>query len=476
MKLIKEQCYIDGKWVGKKSIPVHNPSTGALIGEIPNMGAEETKSAVQAASKAFPSWAARTPKERSLLIRRWYELIMENLDDLATIMTMEQGKPFPEAQGEIRYAASFPEWFAEEAKRVYGEIISSPVPKQNLFAFYQPIGVVGAITPWNFPSSTVTRKCAPALAAGCTMVLKPSEFTPFSAFALAALAEQAGIPPGVFNVITGDAPAIGNALTGSPDVHKISFTGSTKVGKLLYAACANTVKKISLELGGSAPFIVFADANIDDAVQGLIDSRFRNSGQGCTSADRVFVEASIYDTFTKKLVQATSQLKVADGFEAGAKQGPLINEAAVAKVERHIADALSKGAKIACGGKRHPLGRTFFEPTILTHVTADMQVAQEETFGPVAPLLQFHTEEEAIQMANDTSYGLASYFYSQNVDRIFRVSKKIQAGMVCVNTGLLHSEAIPFGGIKESGLGREGSHYGIEEFLVLKSICLANKE
>ncbi len=469
----RKQCYINGKWADAKNgalFPVHNPSRGTLIGAVPKMGKEETRAAIAAAHAAFPLWRAKTAKERSVSLRRWYDLMIEHLDDLATILTTEQGKPFSEAQGEIRYAASFIEWFAEEGKRAYGDVIPSPSNSQRLFVVKQPIGVVGAITPWNFPSAMITRKCAPALAAGCTMVLKPAEATPFSALALAELAHEAGIPPGVINVLTGDPGQIGEEMMQNPKVRKITFTGSTRVGKLLIAGSAHNVKKLSLELGGSAPFIVFADADFSAAIEGLIASKFRNSGQTCICADRIFIQDPIYEKFSEALTLAVQNLKVADGFDPGATQGPLINAAAVEKVELHIADALAKGAKVITGGKR--LKGTFFEPTVLCDVSMDMRIAKEETFGPVAPLIRFKTEEEVIHMANDTQYGLASYLYTSHADRIWRVAEALENGMVSVNGGLFANEVVPFGGIKESGIGREGSKYGLDEYLEMKAICM----
>jgi succinate-semialdehyde dehydrogenase/glutarate-semialdehyde dehydrogenase len=471
----RHQCYIDGKWCHAKSgesFSVHNPSTGKVIGDVPKMGKDETRSAIDAAHAAFPSWRAKTAKERSAYLKRWYDLMIEHLDELATFLTTEQGKPFHEAQGEVRYAANFIEWFAEEGKRAYGDVIPTPNGSQRHFVIKQPIGVVAAITPWNFPSAMITRKCAPALAAGCTIVVKPAELTPFSAFALAELAEMAGIPPGVINIVTGDPEEIGEEMTQNPKVRKITFTGSTRVGKLLITQSANTVKKLSLELGGSAPFIVFADANLQAAVDGLIISKFRNTGQTCICADRIFVENSIYEPFSEALKKAVKKLKVGDGFAPGVTQGPLINKAAVEKVEAHISDALSKGAKTICGGKR--LEGTFFEPTILCDVAMDMRVAKEETFGPVAPLIRFKTENEAIQMANSSEYGLAAYLYTSDSDRIWRVSEALENGMVCVNGGLFSNEVTPFGGVKESGFGREGSKYGLEEYLEIKAICLTS--
>ncbi len=439
------------------------------------MGAEETKAAIEAAHQALPEWKGKPAKERSRILRRWYELILEHKDDLAAILTSEQGKPLAEARGEIQYGANFIEWFAEEAKRVYGDVIPSEIKNQRFVVIKQPIGVVAAITPWNFPNAMITRKCAPALAAGCTVVLKPSEATPFSAFALAELGCKAGIPPGVLNVVTGEAGPIGTEMTTHPWVKKLTFTGSTRVGKLLMAASAGTVKKVSLELGGSAPFLIFADADLEEAVDGLIASKFRNTGQTCVCADRIFVEDSIFDPFTKALVKKVKALKVGDGFEPGIEQGPLINAAAVEKVERHIQDAVSQGALLLCGGKRHPLGKTFFEPTVLSHVTSSMQIMNEETFGPVAALMRFSSEKEAIHLANDTEFGLASYLYTQDIGRVWRVSEAIEAGIVSVNGGIFANEVAPFGGVKLSGLGREGSKYGMDEFLEIKTICITGK-
>ena len=471
MKLLFQKCYIDGEWVDTKShIPVINPSNGRPIGKVPKMGKEETRKAIVAAHLAFLKWKSKTGKERSGILRKWYDLILKNVDDLAALLTSEQGKPLAESKGEILYGASFVEWFSEEAKRVYGDIIPSPNAHQRLFVIKQPVGVVAAITPWNFPSAMITRKCAAALAVGCTVVVKPAESTPFSALALAELAHQAGFPKGVLNVITGDPSEIGDEMTENPRVKKIAFTGSTRVGKLLIQKSANSVKKISLELGGSAPFIIFADADLKASVEGLIQSKFRNSGQTCICADRIFVENSIYDAFTAELVKAVAKLKVGDGFDSNVNIGPLINEKGVEKVENHIADAVAKGAKIVCGGKRHALGQTFFEPTILCDVTPKMQIGKEETFGPVAPLIRFESEEEVINMANDTEYGLASYLYSRNNDRIWRIAEALENGMVSVNGGLFSSEVIPFGGVKESGMGREGSKYGIDDYLELKTI------
>jgi succinate-semialdehyde dehydrogenase / glutarate-semialdehyde dehydrogenase len=477
-ELFREQCFIDGKWQSSKrkdTIAVHNPSLGTLIGHVPKMGAEETRAAIVAAHRALPAWKAKPAKERSRILRRWYDLIMEHIDDLAAIMTTEQGKPLAEAQGEIRYGANFVEWFAEEAKRIYGDIIPSEIQNQHLLVIKQPIGVVAAITPWNFPNAMITRKCAPALAVGCTVVVKPSESTPFSAFALAELAMKAGIPPGVLNVVTGDAAVIGQEMTENPLVRKIAFTGSTRIGKLLMAAAASSVKKVSLELGGSAPFIVFADADLEKAVDGLIASKFRNTGQTCVCADRIFVEDRIYDAFTAALIKRIKTLKIGDGFDPGTDLGPLINESAVEKVEQHIQDALSKGASLACGGKRHSLGKTFFEPTVLLNVSPSMMIMKEETFGPVVPLMRFSTEEEAIRLSNETEFGLASYFYSQDIDRVWRVAEAIEAGMVSINGGILSNEVAPFGGVKQSGIGREGSKYGADEFLEIKYICMTGQ-
>jgi succinate-semialdehyde dehydrogenase / glutarate-semialdehyde dehydrogenase len=476
-ELFRQQCYMNGKWCNsrnRETFAVYNPSKGTVLGEVPKMGAEETREAIEAAAKSFPEWREKTTKERGAILRKWYDLILQHIDDLALIMTSEQGKPFMEAQAELRYAANFIDWFAEEAKRAYGDIIPPVIKDQHLLVIKQPIGVVAAITPWNFPSAMITRKAAPALAVGCTVVIKPAEATPFSAFALAELGERAGLPPGVLNIITGEPASIGVEMTTNPSVRKFTFTGSTKVGKQLMQQCAGTVKKVSLELGGSAPFIIFADANIDDAVQGLIASKFRNSGQTCICADRIFVEDKIYDDFTQALVKSVQSLKVGDGLEPGIQQGPLINMAAVEKIERHVQDAVTKGAKILCGGKRHSLGKTFFEPTVICEVNGSMQIMQEESFGPVAPLMRFKTEEDVIKMANDTHYGLASYIYSRDIDRIWRVAERLEFGMVSVNGGLFSNEVAPFGGVKESGIGREGSKYGIDDYLEIKYICMTS--
>jgi succinate-semialdehyde dehydrogenase/glutarate-semialdehyde dehydrogenase len=435
------------------------------------MGAAETRRAIEAAKAAWPDWRRKTAKDRAAILRKWYELMMANLEDLARIMTAEQGKPLAESQGEIGYAASFIEWFAEEGKRVYGDTIPSPWNDRRLVVVKEPVGVCCAITPWNFPAAMITRKAGPALAAGCTMVLKPAESTPLSAFALAVLAERAGIPAGVFNVLTGEPPAIGGEMTSNPDVRKITFTGSTEIGRLLMRQSADTVKKVSLELGGNAPLIVFDDADLDAAVEGAIISKFRNTGQTCVCANRIYVQDGVYDAFSQKLSEAVQQLKVGNGFESGVTQGPLIDEAAVEKAEDHISDAVSKGARVLLGGKRHSLGRTFFEPTVLTDVTAQMKIAREETFGPVAPLFRFYKDEEVVQLSNDTEFGLASYFFSRDVGRIWRVAEGLEYGMIGINTGLISTETVPFGGVKQSGLGREGSHYGIDEFLEVKYLC-----
>ena len=435
------------------------------------MGANETWRAIEAAKDAFAAWGRRPAKERSAFLRKWHDLIIANIDDLGALMTAEQGKPLAEAKGEVAYAASFIEWFAEEAKRVYGDTIPSPWPDRRLVVIKQPIGVCAAITPWNFPAAMITRKAGPALASGCTMVAKPAESTPLSALALAVLSERAGIPAGVFNVITGDAKEIGGEMTSNPDVQKITFTGSTEVGRLLMRQSASTIKKLSLELGGNAPFIVFNDADLDAAVEGAIISKYRNAGQTCVCANRLYVQDGVYEEFAEKLAAAVAKLKVGNGFEPDVVQGPLIDFGAVEKIEDHIKDALSKGGHVLLGGKRHALGGTFFEPTVLTEITSQMKVAKEETFGPLAPLFRFETDEEAIQMANDTEFGLASYFYSRDVGRIWRAAEALECGIVGINTGLISNEAAPFGGVKQSGLGREGSHYGIDDFVETKYLC-----
>ena len=473
-ELFRQQAYIGGRWCeadNGTSFQVTNPATGEVLGQVPDMGAAETRRAIEAAKAAWPGWRHKTAKERANLLRKWHDLMMANLDDLARLMTAEQGKPLAESKGEIGYAASFIEWFAEEGKRVYGDTIPSPWNDRRLVVVKEPVGVCCAITPWNFPAAMITRKAGPALAAGCTMVAKPAESTPLSAFALAVLAERAGIPAGVFNVLTGDPKAIGGEMTSNPDVRKITFTGSTEVGRLLMRQSADTIKKVSLELGGNAPLIVFDDADLDAAVEGAIISKFRNTGQTCVCANRLYVQDGVYDAFAEKLIAAVKQLKVGNGFEAGVAQGPLIDQAAVEKVEEHISDAVSKGARVLLGGKRHSLGGTFFEPTVLADVTSAMKVAREETFGPVAPLFRFYKDEDAVQFSNDTEFGLASYFYSRDIGRIWRVAEELEYGMVGINTGLISTEVVPFGGMKQSGIGREGSHYGIDEFIEVKYLC-----
>ncbi|HEY1912803.1 MAG TPA: NADP-dependent succinate-semialdehyde dehydrogenase [Vicinamibacterales bacterium] len=472
-KLFREACYVDGEWVTREAvIAVDDPSTGTTIGSVPRLGVAETRLAIDAAARALPSWRAKTAKERATVLRRWFDLMMANQEDLARLMTTEQGKPLSEARGEVAYAASFLEWFGEEAKRVYGDTIPGHQADKRIIVIKQPIGVVACITPWNFPLAMITRKAGPAIAAGCTVVLKPASQTPFSALALAELAERAGVPKGVFNVITGSASEIGGELTANPTVRKLSFTGSTEIGRLLMAQCAPTIKKLSLELGGNAPFVVFDDADLDAAVEGAIASKYRNTGQTCVCANRLLVQGSVYDSFAAKLADAVRQLKPAPGLEAGATQGPLIDDKAVQKVESHIADATAKGAKVLVGGKRHALGGRFFEPTILTGVTTAMDVAREETFGPVAPLFRFETEAESIALANDTEFGLAAYFYGRDISRIWRVAEALEYGIVGINTGIISTEVAPFGGVKQSGLGREGSKYGLEEFLEIKYLCL----
>ena len=473
--LLRQKCYVDGAWADAesgKTIPVKNPANGEVLATIPNMGAKETRRAIEAAERAWPAWRAKTGKERAAIMRRWYDLVMANQDDLAVIMTSEQGKPLAESRGEVVYGASFIEWFAEEAKRVYGDTIPQHQTDKRIVVIKQGIGVVAAITPWNFPNAMITRKCAPALAAGCPVVIKPATATPLSALALAELAERAGIPKGVFNVVTGSAKEIGGEMSTNPIVRKLSFTGSTEIGKLLMAQCAGTVKKVSLELGGNAPFIVFDDADIDAAVEGAIASKYRNTGQTCVCANRLLVQDKVYGTFADKLAAAVRKLKVGNGLEAGVSQGPLIDMNAVEKVEAHIADAVGKGAKVVAGGRRHALGGTFFEPTILSDVTPAMAVAREETFGPVAPLFRFKTEEEAIQMANDTEFGLAAYFYGRDIGRVWRVAEALEYGIVGINTGIISTEVAPFGGVKESGIGREGSQHGVEEYLEMKYLLM----
>ncbi|TBU71433.1 NADP-dependent succinate-semialdehyde dehydrogenase I [Pseudomonas daroniae] len=475
-QLFRQQAFIDGAWADADSgqtIKVNNPATGEIVGNVPKMGAAETRRAIEAADKALPAWRALTAKERSAKLRRWYELMLENQDDLARLMTIEQGKPLAEAKGEIAYAASFIEWFAEEAKRIYGDTIPGHQADKRLIVIKQPIGVTAAITPWNFPAAMITRKAGPALAAGCTMVLKPASQTPYSALALAELATRAGIPAGVFSVVTGSAGDIGSELTSNPIVRKLSFTGSTEIGRQLMAECAQDIKKVSLELGGNAPFIVFDDADLDKAIEGAIISKYRNNGQTCVCANRIYVQDGVYDAFAEKLKIAVEKLKIGNGLEDGTTTGPLIDEKAVAKVKEHIEDAVSKGAKILSGGKTHALGGTFFEPTILADVPKNALVSKDETFGPLAPLFRFKDEAEVIAMANDTEFGLASYFYARDLSRVFRVAEALEYGMVGINTGLISNEVAPFGGIKASGLGREGSKYGIEDYLEIKYLCLS---
>lgn len=473
--LFRQQCYVNGKWLDAddgKVREIANPANGELLGTVPDMGAAETRRAVEAADAAWPAWRARTAAERSAILRRWFDLILEHREDLARILTLEQGKPLSEARGEIGYGASFIEWFAEEGKRIYGETIPQHRVDKRIVVIKQPIGVCAAITPWNFPNAMITRKAGAALAAGCPMVVKPAGNTPFSALALCELAERAGIPPGVLSVITGSAGAIGGELTSNPVVRKLSFTGSTEVGRKLMQQCAPTIKKLSLELGGNAPFIVFDDADLDAAVEGAIQSKYRNAGQTCVCANRLLVQDGVYDTFAEKLASAVRGLKVGDGMEEGVTQGPLINPAAVAKVEQHIADALAKGARVMVGGKRHERGGTFFQPTLIADVSSQMLIAREETFGPVAPLFRFHSEEEAIRMANDTEFGLAAYFFSRDLGRVWRVAEGLEYGMVGINSGIISTVVAPFGGVKQSGIGREGSRYGIEEYLEVKYLCM----
>jgi succinate-semialdehyde dehydrogenase/glutarate-semialdehyde dehydrogenase len=473
--LLRQHGFIHGEWRSARSgatIAIRNPANGTVVGEVPVMGATETREAIDAAAKAMPAWAKRTAKERAVILRRFAELMLANADDLAIIMTSEQGKPLAEAKGEVAYAASFLEWFAEEGKRVYGDVIPTFRADARLLVLRQPVGVAAAITPWTFPAAMITRKLGPALAAGCSFVCKPAPQTPFSALALAELGRRAGLPPGVFNVVTGDAEQIGGELTSNPLVRKLSFTGSTAVGKKLIAACAGTVKKVSMELGGNAPFIVFDDADLDAAVQGLMASKYRNTGQTCVCANRVYVQDGVYEAFAAKLAVAVAGLRVGDGLAGPTDQGPLIDERALAKVQAHIADAVSQGARIAAGGKPHALGGTFFEPTILLDVTPGMRVSREETFGPVAPLFRFHNEAEAIQLANDTEFGLAAYFFTRDLARSWRVQEALEYGLVGVNTGLISTEVAPFGGMKESGLGREGSRYGIDEYTEMKYVCV----
>jgi succinate-semialdehyde dehydrogenase/glutarate-semialdehyde dehydrogenase len=474
ISLFRQACYINGDWIEPRSsdvINVDDPATGEIIGRVPKMGTAQVRQAIEAAARAFPAWRKRTAKERAAVLRRWFELIMSNQEDLAHLMTLEQGKPLVESRGEVAYAASFIEWFGEEAKRVYGDTIPPHQADKRIVVIKEPVGVVALITPWNFPLAMIARKAGPALAAGCTVVIKPASQTPFSALALAELAERAGVPKGVLNVITGKASEIGAELASNPTVRKLSFTGSTEIGKLLMAQCSSTVKKLSLELGGNAPFIVFDDADLDAAVEGAVASKYRNTGQTCVCTNRFLVQESVYDAFAEKLAIAVKALKVAPGCEPGATQGPLIDDTAVKKVEEHIQDATSKGATVLVGGRHHALGGRFFEPTILTDVTPEMAIAREETFGPVAPLFSFKSEADAVALANDTQYGLAAYFYGRDVARVWRVAEALEYGIVGINTGMISTEVAPFGGVKESGLGREGSKYGIDEYLEIKYLC-----
>ena len=476
--LLRQAALVGDRWIeaDDSGLMVSNPATGALIGYVPKLGAAETKEAIEAAEKARHGWARRTAKERSQILRAWYDQIMANQDDLGAILTAEQGKPLAEAKGEIAYGASFIEWFAEEARRAYGDVTPSHAADKRIVTIKQPIGVVAAITPWNFPNAMITRKAGPAFAAGCSMVLKPASQTPFSAIALAVLAERAGLPAGLFSVVTGSAGAIGGEMTSSRIVQKLTFTGSTEIGAMLYAQCAPTIKKLGLELGGNAPFIVFDDADLDAAVDGAVIAKFRNNGQTCVCANRIYVQAGIYDEFAVKLAAKVSELPTGNGFDEGVVFGPLIDDAAVQKVSEHVADAVGKGAKIQMGGNVHALGGTFFEPTILTDVTSDMAVATEETFGPVAPLFKFETEDEVVKAANDTEFGLASYFYTRDSARTWRVGEALEYGMVGINTGLISTAEAPFGGIKMSGLGREGSHHGLDDFMELKYLCIGGIE
>ena len=475
--LFRQQCYVDGRWHDAKSgraTDVVNPADGNVIGTVPAFSAAETRAAIEAANRAFPAWRAKTAKERAQILRKWYDLMMANQEDLAIIMTAEQGKPMAESRGEIGYGGSFIEWFAEEGKRAYGDVIPQHLSDKRIVVTKEPVGVVGMITPWNFPNAMITRKAGPALAAGCTVVSRPATATPFSALALCELAERAGIPPGVFNVITGPSGDVGGEMTANPIVRKLSFTGSTEVGKVLLEQCAHTVKKVSMELGGNAPFIVFDDADMDSAISGAIASKYRNTGQTCVCANRFLVQGGVYDTFAERLAEASSKLVVGPGLEGETQQGPLIDEAAVAKVEEHIQDAVDKGATVIQGGKRHPLGGNFFEPTVIANVNTQMKVAREETFGPLAPIFRFETDDEAVQLANDTEFGLAAYFYSRDIGRIWRVAEQLEYGIVGINTGIISTEVAPFGGMKESGIGREGSHYGLDEFMEVKYMCMGD--
>jgi succinate-semialdehyde dehydrogenase/glutarate-semialdehyde dehydrogenase len=478
--LLRNQTYINGAWVSTEStFDVTNPADGVTIGSVPNMGPAETQKAIDAANAAFPAWSAKTGKERAGIMRKWFELMLANADDLAALMTAEQGKPLAEAKGEVMYGASFVEWFAEEAKRVNGDVMSSTWVDKRIVVLKQPIGVCASITPWNFPIAMITRKVAPAVAAGCTIVIKPAEQTPLSALALAELAHRAGMPPGVINIVTADADKsieVGKLLCSSPIVRHLSFTGSTPVGRILMQQSAPTIKKLALELGGHAPFIVFDDADLDAAVEGALVSKYRNAGQTCVCTNRFYAHESIHDAFVQKLAAGAAKIKVGNGFEQGTAQGPLIDEQAIAKVEEHVADAVAKGARVESGGKKHALGGHFYEPTVLSNITADMKIMHEETFGPVAAVIKFKTEEEAIAAANDTEFGLASYFYSRDIGRVWRVAEKLEYGMVGINTGIISNEVAPFGGVKQSGLGREGSKYGMDEYLELKYLCMGGMQ
>jgi len=477
--LLKDLCLIDGDWVGAETgerFAVHNPADGERLCEVPAMGAAETRRAIAAAERAMVDWRAKTAKERAKVLRAWFDLLMANADDLATIMTMEQGKPLAEAKGEVAYGAAFVEWFAEEAKRVYGDTIPSPFPTRRILALKQPVGVCGMITPWNFPLAMITRKAAPALAVGCTVVVKPAGLTPLTALAAAELAQRAGMPAGVLNMVTGSSSKIGGELTSNKTVRKLSFTGSTAVGKVLLKQCADTVKKVSMELGGHAPFIVFDDADLDAAVEGAVACKFRNSGQTCVCMNRLYVQSAVHDAFADKFAQRVATMKVGNGLEPGVEQGPLIEPAAIDKVEEHIQDALAKGARVVTGGKRHGAGSLFFEPTVLADCTAEMKIAHEETFGPVAPIFRFQSEADAIALANDSDVGLAGYFYARDLGRVFRVAEALEVGIVGVNDGVVSTEVAPFGGVKESGLGREGSKYGIDDFLEIKYVSLGGMD
>lgn len=473
--LFRQQAYVAGQWLDAdngETLEVNNPANGELLGVVPKMGRCETRRAIEAAERAQKLWRAKSAKERAIILRKWFDLVMLHQDDLARIMTLEQGKPLAEAKGEIAYGAAYLEWYAEEGKRAYGDVIPGPASDRRIVVTKEPVGVCAAITPWNFPSAMITRKVGAALGAGCSIVVKPAAETPYSAFALCVLAEEAGVPTGLISVVTGSATEIGKEMTSNPIVRKLSFTGSTEVGRILMSQCSDQIKKISLELGGNAPFIVFNDADLDAAVEGAMMSKYRNAGQTCVCANRIYVQDEIYDAFAEKFVAAVNQIKVGDGTVEGVNQGPLIDEAAVEKVQDHIADALSKGAKVATGGKSHSLGGLFFEPTVVTEVTSEMKVAREETFGPLAPLFRFKTEEEVVQMANDTEYGLAAYFYSRDLGRVWRVAEALEYGMVAVNTGILSNEAAPFGGVKQSGIGREGAKYGLDDYMETKYMLM----